>query len=89
LQRVIEESRLGPRTVYQLAFGAVVFLLLLMTFLPTPRDPNRMHFEYALAFPFSVSGYVLGGDDVGGDVLSQMMVGGRFLALRLLVVARS
>jgi ABC-type antimicrobial peptide transport system permease subunit len=87
LQRVIEETQISTRTVYKLAFGAIVLLLLLMTFLPTPRDPAESNASYRLAFPFGIAGgYILGADDSGRDVLSQMMVGGRFLLLRMFVI---
>jgi ABC-type dipeptide/oligopeptide/nickel transport system permease subunit len=64
-----------------------VLLLLLMTLLPTPRDPLQQNFSARLAFPLgAVSGYVLGGDQLGRDVLSRMMSGGRYLLFRLAVV---
>ncbi len=87
LQRVIDETQISTRTVYKLAFGIIVLALLLMTFLPTPRDPAESNASYRLAFPFGIAGgFILGADDSGRDVLSQMMVGGRFLVLRMVVI---
>jgi ABC-type dipeptide/oligopeptide/nickel transport system permease subunit len=64
-----------------------VLLLLLMTLLPTPRDPLQANSSARLAFPFGAAGgYVLGGDQLGRDVLSRMMSGGRFLLFRLSIV---
>jgi len=87
LQRAIEESKLGMATIYKLAIGGVVLLLLLMTLLPLPRDPLQQNASARLAFPMgTASGYVLGGDQLGRDVLSRLMSGGRFLLLRLAIV---
>ena len=87
LQRAIEESKLGMATLYKLAIGGVVLLLLLMTLLPLPRDPLQPNASARLAFPMgTASGYVLGGDQLGRDVLSRLMNGGRFLLLRLAIV---
>jgi ABC-type dipeptide/oligopeptide/nickel transport system permease subunit len=64
-----------------------VLLLLLMTLLPTPRDPLQQNMSARLAFPLgAASGYALGGDELGRDVLSRMMSGGRFLLLRLTIL---
>jgi ABC-type dipeptide/oligopeptide/nickel transport system permease subunit/predicted Ser/Thr protein kinase len=87
IQRVLEESKLGMATIYKLTIGTVVLLLLLMTLLPTPRDPAQTNSSVRLAFPLAaVGGYVLGADQLGRDVLSRMMSGGRFLLFRLSIV---
>jgi ABC-type dipeptide/oligopeptide/nickel transport system permease subunit len=86
IHRALQASKLDGRTIYKLAIGGVVLLLLLMTFLPTPRDPQRGDFSARLAFPLVASGHLFGGDESGRDVLSRLMVGGRFLVFRLAVV---
>lgn len=87
LQRVIEESKLGMATIYKLTIGLAILLLLLMTLLPTPRDPLQQNSLARLAFPLgAASGYILGGDQLGRDVMSRMMSGGRYLLVRLSVV---
>jgi ABC-type dipeptide/oligopeptide/nickel transport system permease subunit len=87
LQRALQESKLGIGTLYKLTIGVAVMLLLLMTLLPTPRDPLQANSSARLAFPLgAASGYVLGGDQLGRDVLSRMMSGGRFLVFRLSLV---
>jgi serine/threonine protein kinase len=85
--RALEESRLGMVTLYKLVIGGVVLLLLLMSVLPTPRDPLQQNFSERLAFPTgTIGGHVLGGDQFGRDVLSRLMVGGRALLFRLAIV---
>jgi serine/threonine-protein kinase len=87
VQRALQASRLGTATIYKLVFGVVVLALLLMTFLPTPRDPLRPSSSDRLAFPLGPVGeYALGADQLGRDVLSRLMVGGRYLVLRLCIV---
>ena len=87
IQRVIDESKLGLPTLYKLVVGGIILFLLLMTLLPTPRDPVQTNGSARLAFPFgAASGYALGGDQQGRDVLSRMMSGGRYLLFRLTVV---
>ena len=73
-------------TIYKLVLGGIVLLLLLMTLLPTPRDPVQQDFSARLAFPLVASGHVLGADGQGRDVLSRLMSGGRFLLFRLAIV---
>jgi ABC-type dipeptide/oligopeptide/nickel transport system permease subunit len=59
----------------------------LLTLLPLPKDPVQTNFSARLAFPLgAVSGYVLGGDQQGRDVLSRLMSGGRYLLFRLTIV---
>jgi serine/threonine protein kinase len=85
--RALEESRLGMVTLYKLVIGGVVLLLLLMTLLPTPLDPLRQTSQDRLAFPTgTIGGHVLGADQLGRDVLSRLMVGGRALLFRLAIV---
>jgi len=87
IHRMLDESRLGMVTLYKLAIGAVVLALLLMSLLPTPHDPLQQSFQSRLAFPLgTVGGHVLGADQLGRDVLSRLMVGGRVLLLRLGIV---
>jgi len=87
LQRVIEESKLGMATIYKLTIGIAILLLLLMTLLPAPRDPLQQNISARLAFPLgAASGYILGGDQLGRDVMSRMMSGGRYLLMRLSIV---
>jgi len=86
-QRALQESKLGMATIYKLTIGVVVLLLLLMSLLPTPRDPLQQNSSARLAFPLGAAGgYVLGGDQLGRDVLSRLMSGGRFLLFRLSIV---
>src|SRR5258708_1419794 len=87
LHRAIQESRLGAATLYKLAIGAAVLVFLLMSLLPTPHDPQSQNLQARLAFPLAaVGGHVLGGDQLGRDVLSRLMVGGRALLFRLPIV---
>jgi ABC-type dipeptide/oligopeptide/nickel transport system permease subunit len=86
IQRALESSRIGMRTVYKLMIGGAILLLLLMTLLPEPRDPLAQSSSSRLAFPFSTPGYTLGADQLGRDVLSRLMSGGRYLLFRLAIV---
>jgi ABC-type dipeptide/oligopeptide/nickel transport system permease subunit len=81
---VLEESKIGNGTIYKLSVGGIILFLLLMTFLPTPQDPQASA-PARLAFPF-VAGHLLGTDRDGRDELSLMMVGGRVLLLRLCIL---
>jgi serine/threonine protein kinase len=86
IQRALESSRIGMRTVYKLMIGGAILLLLLMTLLPEPRDPLAQSSSSRLAFPFSTPGHTLGADQLGRDVLSRLMSGGRYLLFRLAIV---
>jgi ABC-type dipeptide/oligopeptide/nickel transport system permease subunit len=87
IQRVIDEAKLSSVTIYKLAIGGVVLLLLLMSLLPTPHDPSMQSILNRLAFPFAgAERYPLGGDELGRDVLSRLMVGGRALLFRLALI---
>jgi serine/threonine-protein kinase len=87
IQRVIDESKLSSVTIYKLAIGGVVLLLLLMSLLPAPHDPTTQSILDRFAFPLAGSErYLLGGDELGRDVLSRLMVGGRALLFRLALV---
>jgi ABC-type dipeptide/oligopeptide/nickel transport system permease subunit len=87
IQRALEQSKLGMATLYKLTFGGLVLVLLLMTLMPTPRDPQQQDFQNRLAFPMgTIGGHVLGADQQGRDVLSRLMLGGRVLLFRLAIV---
>jgi serine/threonine protein kinase len=86
IQRVLESSKISMTTIYKLMIGGAIMLLLLMTLLPEPRDPLASSASSRLAFPFSTPGYALGGDQLGRDVLSRLMSGGRYLLFRLALV---
>jgi serine/threonine protein kinase/ABC-type dipeptide/oligopeptide/nickel transport system permease subunit len=84
IHRVLEQARPSTFTLYKLTFGALVAVLLLMAFLPTPRDPLATNVQARLIYPLGLAGnYPLGGDTDGRDVLSRLMIGGRFEVLRL------
>jgi ABC-type dipeptide/oligopeptide/nickel transport system permease subunit len=86
IQRVLESSKIGMATIYKLMIGGAILLLLLMTLLPEPRDPLDQSSSSRLAFPFGTPGHALGGDQLGRDVLSRLMSGGRYLLFRLALV---
>jgi len=59
-----------------------------MTFLPTPREPQAQDLAARLLPPLGLAGlHMFGTDELGRDLLSRMMAGGRFLFLRLAIVA--
>jgi serine/threonine protein kinase/ABC-type dipeptide/oligopeptide/nickel transport system permease subunit len=82
------EPLLDIQTLFKLVVGAAMVLLLLMTFLPTPHDPLSTSLADRLMLPRGPAGpYVLGTDAQGRDTLSRLMAGGRFLTMRLCIVA--
>lgn len=88
IHRVLEQTRPSKFTLYKLTFGVLVAVLLLMTFLPTPRDPFATNAQARLIYPLGLAGtYPLGGDADGRDVLSRLMLGGRFELIRLGLLA--
>jgi len=79
---------LDPPTLLKLVLGGTVLLLLLFSFLPTPRDPVAQNFADRLLLPQGASGtHMLGTDALGRDTLSRLMAGGRFLVERLASLA--
>ncbi|MGE3269794.1 MAG: hypothetical protein AB7P40_13670, partial [Chloroflexota bacterium] len=88
IHRVLEQTRPSMLTLYKLAFGVLAVLLLLLTFVPLPHDPLAGNYQARGMYPLGMAGaYPLGADDAGRDVLSRLMLAGRFEVLRLLVLA--
>jgi serine/threonine-protein kinase len=81
------EAPFSLATLFKLVVGGTVVVLLLMTFLPMPRDPLASDFSERLRAPQGMAGLaMLGTDDSGRDVLSRMIAGGRFTLIRLVVI---
>ena len=62
-----------------LAFGVILLLIVLSALLApwlAPADPNQSSMPKRLA-PIGTPGYYLGGDDLGRDMVSRLLYGGR------------
>lgn len=74
---------------YVRAGGLIILLLLLITLLApwlAPRDPNAINPIEALK-PFGYNGHLLGTDNLGRDMLSRLLYGGRITLLSSAIAA--
>jgi peptide/nickel transport system permease protein len=69
----------GNTIVYGVCWAIVGVAVFLAVFGPLirPHDPNFSQLEFQYVGPFKASGYVLGFDSQGRDLLSRLMVGAR------------
>src|ERR1700754_323090 len=80
------------RIVFGACWAIVAIAVFLAIFGPliAPHDPNFSQLEFQFVGPFKASGYLLGFDSQGRDLLSRLMVGARTSMLGpLLVVVMS
>lgn len=69
----------GNTIVYGVCWAIVAAAVFLAVFGPLirPHDPNFSQLEFQFVGPFKASGYLLGFDSQGRDLLSRLMVGAR------------
>jgi peptide/nickel transport system permease protein len=69
----------GNAIVYGVCWAIVAAAVFLAVFGPLirPHDPNFSQLEFQFVGPFKASGYLLGFDSQGRDLLSRLMVGAR------------